>query len=243
MSMTLTQMETYFQQLLAEKATSSDFVETTEMDDFINEGCERYAIETKCIRPTLQTITLTSATAVYNLATDFLSMAEGVYLYKNGTYVGSLDVFDGGYDELIQKNSSNSEPSRYVIRGYSKADAGTTPTQQIIVDPPPDLSTFTIRIAYAATPLVLSTSTAISNIPAPFHRGPVLAAVALFKERDQEFDQAKYFWDRFDYWVKKGISYTQKWNIGRIGWRFTDGQYPDRSGTLRSRYYNEAWYR
>lgn len=229
--MTLTEMNAYFELLLAETSTSSDFVTSAQQTDLINEGCEIFALETKIIKPAYQSITLVTGDGNYDLNSDFLAVAEGVFLYNaSAVYQSEFTTLDEGFKEIITNASSAGQPSQYAIRGYTKASASASPVLNILIDPPPSatFNDYVVRVYYAAKPLALSAVTDVSNIPTQFHRGPVCLAVALYKERDQELEQAGYFRKRAQWWISKANSEQYRWDRTIKGWRFARGQYVKR---------------
>jgi hypothetical protein len=237
--MTLTEMQTYFQLLVAETATSSDFISTTEMTDLINQGSELFALETLCIRPTYISCTLATGVQASNLATNFLSVVEGVWLYDaSGNQIGEITPIKGGYKQIIENDSSNGEPSEYCIHGFSKATAATAPTPQIIFDPPPSATynNYVARVFYAKNALALSSATDVSDVPVVFHRGPVVGAVALMKDRDQELEQAQYFWGTkqnprigsFNWYVNRAKKYFSSLDKTITEWIISEGNYVSR---------------
>lgn len=231
--MTLTEMDTYLQLLLAETSTSSDFASQAQRWDMINEGILVFQMETKIIRPVTpySSVTLDTGVSGYNLASDFLAITEGVFLYDaSGNYKKEINPEEGGYKQFILNNSSNGEPGKYVVFGIAKASDTAVATQQIKFDPPPsaEFDDFVARVYYAKQPLVLDAGGEISDIPVQFHRGPVCIAAQLFKERDQEFDQAKYFQSKADYWMKRAKRESYGWDRRITSWRYSEGQYVDR---------------
>ncbi len=232
--MTLTEMDNYLQLLLAETSSSSDFASQAQRWDMINEGCLIFAMETKIVRPATpyQTIPISgSGVSSYSLESTFLAITEGVFLHDlGGALVRELDAEEGGYKQFILNASSNAEPAKYTILGMAKVSDTTVPYQRIHIDPPPSgtYTLYSIRVYYAKQPLVLDAGSEISDIPVQFHRGPVCIAAALYKERDQEFDQAKYFWSKADYWMKRAKRESFGWDRRITSWRYAEGQYVDR---------------
>ncbi len=237
--MTLTEMQTYFQLLVAETTTSSDFISPTEMTDLINQGCELFTLETLCIRPTYISCTLATGVATGILTADFIGVVEGVWLYDaSGNQIGEITPIKGGYKQIIENDSSDGEPSEYVIHGFSKATVATAPIPQIIFDPPPSVTynNYVARIYYAKNALALSGATDVSDVPVAFHRGPVVGAVALMKDRDQELEQAQYFWGTkqnprigsFNWYVNRAKRYFSSLDKTITEWRITEGNYVNR---------------
>ncbi len=230
--MTLTEMKAYFELLLAETSTSSDFLTSAQETDLINEGCEIFAMETKIIRPTYQSVTLATDDPTYDLESTFLAVTEGVFLYNaaNTTFQWEITTMDKGYREIMTNNSTSGSPMKYAIRGYTKATAAASPVLNIHFDPPPSstYNTYIARVYYAAQSLALSGATDVSNIPVQFHRGAVCLAVALFKERDQEMEQAAYFRQRAKYWIEKATTEQFRWDRSVSKFRFAKGQYVKR---------------
>ncbi len=229
--MTLLEMQAYFQVLLAEKTTSSDFIESSEMTDLINEGGLIFGIETKIVRPTYQELTLATGVSANALSATFLAVTEGVFLYSAaGVYKHEIKPLEEGYKKAITNASSNGEPQFYSIRGFTKATAAASPQLNLNLEPPPSASFngYLARVFYAKIPLTLSGATDVSDIPVQFHRGPVCLAVSLFKERDQEFDQAGYFRKKAQYWIDKATSEQYRWDRTPKGFRFAKGQYVKR---------------
>ncbi len=229
--MTLAEMKTYFETLLAETSTSSDFVTSSEETDLINEGCLIFGMETKIVKPTYQQITLATNDKDYDLESTFLVVAEGVFLFdSSGNYKWELSPLEEGFKEVITNDSGSDWPTQYTIRGYTKASAAASPVQNIIIEPPPSAAADNalLRIYYAKQPFVLSATTDVSDIPVQFHRGPVIIGLALFKERDEEFEQAAYFWKRANYWINKAKKEIYNWTRIPTGFRFSEGNYVDR---------------
>ncbi len=231
--MTLLEMQTYFQALLAETTTSSDFVASAIMTDFINEGCLIFAQETKIVRAATlyQSVTLSTGISAYALDAVFLTIKEGVFLFDaSGNYIKEISPKEGGFREFIVADSDSGEPTNYAIAGITKAALTSSPQLNINFNPPPSATydNYIARVYYAKQPITLSGATDVSDIPIQYHRGSVCIGVALFKEIDQEFDQAKYFWTKADYWIKRAKKDLYAWDKTLVGWRFAEGQYVDR---------------
>jgi len=231
--MTLDEMDDYFELLLAETSASSDFVSTAQKYDLINEGCLVFQEATHIVRPATpyQSVTLATGTAGYDLSSNFLAVMEGVFLFNaSSEYQKEILPQSGGYREFILNDSDNGEPASYVIMGMTKAADTSAPVSKIIIDPPPSstFNNYIARVYYASIPLTLDETTDVSDIPVHFHRAPVIIAVALYKERDQEFDQAKYYWDKANSWINRAKRDLYSRDKSVTGWRWAKGQYADR---------------
>jgi hypothetical protein len=226
-------MKAYLELLLAETSTSSDALSPAQQTDIINEGCLIFAMETNIVRAATpyKEITLNTGDAGYDLDSTFLDVVEGVFLYTAaGVYVRELDPVDGGYKTFITNNSSAGQPCEYTVMGITKASDTASPVERIVVDPPPSATydEYLLRVYHAKQPLVLSGATDVSDIPIPYHRGPICLAAAIAKERDQEFDQAKYYQSKADYWIKRAKRNQFRRDRTLTGWKFAEGQYVNR---------------
>lgn len=192
MATTLQTYITQVQRLLHDP--NANFWPVSELTDYINDGRNRIAQDTKCLRALQTGITLTAGQELYQISTILPAVAGqvvdilGISLYWGNTRFKMNYMSFSEFDANVRAwQLYQSRPVIFTRMGGLQVYVGPIPDQNYVTD---------WDVAIIPPPMVLTTDTEV--IPNPFQDPIQYWAAFRAKYKEQQLGESKIFEDRYN---------------------------------------------
>jgi hypothetical protein len=173
---------------------NANFWPVSELTDYINDGRNRIAQDTKCLRALQTGITLTAGQELYQISTILPAVAGqvvdilGISLYWGNTRFKMNYMSFSEFDANVRAwQLYQSRPVIFTRMGGLQVYVGPIPDQNYVTD---------WDVAIIPPPMVLTTDTEV--IPNPFQDPIQYWAAFRAKYKEQQLGESKIFEDRYN---------------------------------------------